>query len=178
MADPKDILDALALAERLAGKSISISPRHGRTMLRKTMAEHAHSTGVRVTDSSSAPAAAGPTAIERHSDRPLGPSVACASDLPPTPLHTPPEQQHLCTMVVGEPRSPVPAPLRLRWDGRRRGRRCGVTHTDRAPFPIWSPRGTDTVLFPLRPDFIDYQRCLVAVVRDVYEDVREARRAR
>lgn len=41
-----------------------------------------------------------------------------------------------------------------------------------------SPRGTDTVLFPLRPDFIDYQRCLVAVVRDVYEDVREARKRR
>lgn len=41
-----------------------------------------------------------------------------------------------------------------------------------------SPRGTDTVLFPLRPDFIDYRRCLVAVVRDVYEDAREARRRR
>jgi len=41
-----------------------------------------------------------------------------------------------------------------------------------------SPRGTDTVLFPLRPDFVDYQRCLVAVVRDVYEDARQARRAR
>lgn len=41
-----------------------------------------------------------------------------------------------------------------------------------------SPRGTDTVLFPLRPDFIDYRRCLVAVVRDVYEDVRQARKQR
>lgn len=41
-----------------------------------------------------------------------------------------------------------------------------------------SPRGTDTIGFPLRPDFIDYRRCLVAVVRDVYEDAREARRRR
>lgn len=93
MADPKDILDALALAERLAGKSISISPRHGRTLLRKTMAEHARATGARVTDSSSAPAAAGPTAIERHSDR--------ASDLPPTPLHTPPEGYEWSATYLG-----------------------------------------------------------------------------
>lgn len=41
-----------------------------------------------------------------------------------------------------------------------------------------SPRGTDAVLFPLRPDFIDYHRCLVSVVRDVYEDAREARKRR
>lgn len=92
MTDPKDILDALALAERLAGKSISISPRHGRTMLRKTMAEYARATGARVADSSTPPEAF---------ERPLGPPVACAIDIQPSPLHTPPEGYEWSTTYLG-----------------------------------------------------------------------------
>lgn len=72
--------------------------RPGMTAELAEATDAARAEGLRVADSSTpttaTPPSPGPTTFEilvRHFDRPIGPPVACAVDIPPTPVPAPPE---------------------------------------------------------------------------------------